>query len=229
MVVSAAVHANPYHAIAALLFALSVAGLRLLAAADELSSGSPWKHVIHFTDRVSLLVLGIATFGPIVIIAVGGEPMWDVMALGGVLLVWWTVLDHLVADHRRILKTLGRSRSYGYLSLCSRYRTTSSLKSSSGCRYSRSWGAPRPCGVPCEACHGSIGASSAHPERRSSLTALTAPRDAVVSDSALARETAHLHPKCDSEPHGYPHEHVLHHQRCEQVPVARVGHVPLDV
>lgn len=106
MLVSATIHANIYHVAAALVFAVSIAGLRLLASIDEASLGSRWRHMVHLTDRISLALLVVATFGPITILAMKGEPLWDVMALAGVLLVWWTVLRHLVADYRRSIRTL---------------------------------------------------------------------------------------------------------------------------
>lgn len=106
MLVSATVHANIYHVAAAVVFAVSIAGLRLLASIDEASLGSRWRHIVHLTDRISLALLVAATFGPLTILATKGEPLWDVMALAGVLLVWWTVLRHIVGDYRRTLWTL---------------------------------------------------------------------------------------------------------------------------
>ena len=106
MLVSATVHANIYHVAAAAVFAVSIAGLRLLASIDEASLASRWRHIVHLTDRISLALLVVATFGPITILAMKGEPLWDIMALAGVLLVWWTVLRHVVGDYRRTMKML---------------------------------------------------------------------------------------------------------------------------
>lgn len=103
---SAVVHANPYHIAASLLVALGVWLLRVLGRIDESLLSTPWHHVVAATDGASLLVLGAATFSPLLVIAAHGEPGWDLMVLGGILLVWWNVMDLLVADHRRVFGLL---------------------------------------------------------------------------------------------------------------------------
>lgn len=102
LLVSAVVHATFAHLAAALVFGVSIVALHLLSRADISALGTPWAAVVRLTDLLSLAVLAVATFGPLAIVATGGSPGWDVPVLGGVLLVWWSALDALVADYRRI-------------------------------------------------------------------------------------------------------------------------------
>lgn len=102
LLTSSVVHATPVHLAAALLFGVGMATIRILAKNDEIMLGTPWRDVVRLTDHLSLIALGIATFGPLLIVATGGHPGWDVPVLGGVLAVWWTVLDRLIADYRSI-------------------------------------------------------------------------------------------------------------------------------
>lgn len=102
LLTSSVVHATPVHLAAALLFGVGMVILRILAKNDQILMGTPWQNVVRLTDHLSLIALGVATFGPLIIVATGGHPGWDVPVLGGVLALWWTVLDRLIADYRTI-------------------------------------------------------------------------------------------------------------------------------
>ncbi len=100
------VHASLSHALAALLLGLSVTGLRILSRVDHNALGTPWSSVVRVTDYLTMALLCTATFGPIALVALHGEPGWDWAVLGGCLLIWWVILDALIADHRRVLWTI---------------------------------------------------------------------------------------------------------------------------
>lgn len=102
LLVSSAVHSNVYHVMAALIFALAIGGMKILGRVDDATLGTPWRVIIRLTDYMSLATLCLATFGPLLVLAVHGHPGWDLMVLGGILLVWWNVLHHLIADYRRL-------------------------------------------------------------------------------------------------------------------------------
>lgn len=102
LVASAVTNAEPSHVAAALVFAVGMVALRVLAQSDSKNLNTPWSNIVRLTDLLSLLVLSVATFGPLVLVAVLGHPDWDVPVLAGVLLIWWSCLDILIADYRRI-------------------------------------------------------------------------------------------------------------------------------
>lgn len=102
LVASAVAHATHAHLAAALVFGLGMATLRILANHDLSVRGTPWRGIVKLTDLLSLAALAVATFAPLFIVATGGHPGWDVPVLAGVLAIWWTVLDRIIADYRRI-------------------------------------------------------------------------------------------------------------------------------
>ncbi len=106
LVTSAVAHANFAHILAALIFAASMVGLRELSRLDAEAIRTPWALIVKFTDLLSLFLLCIATFGPLIVMSTGGHVGWDIPMLAGVLIVWWVALDALVADYRRILRAL---------------------------------------------------------------------------------------------------------------------------
>lgn len=103
---SAVVHANVYHIMASLAFAVCIGILKVLGTVDRAALKTPWHRIVRVTDVLSLLVLGTATFSPLIIVASHGHPGWDFMVLGGILLIWWNVLDRLVADYRKVFGIL---------------------------------------------------------------------------------------------------------------------------
>lgn len=106
LVTSAVVHASFAHLAAALVFGLCLVAVHLLARTDTAILGTPWARIARFTDLLSLVAVGAATFGPLSIVATRGVPASDVPVLAGVLLLWWSVLDVIVADYRRIRHAL---------------------------------------------------------------------------------------------------------------------------
>lgn len=106
LITSAVAHASFAHLVAALVFGLGLVAIRLLARMDAALLGTPWARVARFTDLVSLVVVGVATFGPLAIVATRGVPASDLPVLAGVLLFWWSVLDVIIADYRRIRAVL---------------------------------------------------------------------------------------------------------------------------
>lgn len=102
LVGSAVAHATNAHLAAALVFGLSMAGLRIMARFDTDALGTPWGIILRLTDIFSLILLSAATFVPLMLVALGGHPGWDIPVLGGILLMWWLVLDRVVADYRRV-------------------------------------------------------------------------------------------------------------------------------
>lgn len=106
LVTSAIAHANFAHILAALIFSASMVGLRELSRLDTEAISTPWAVIVRFTDLLSLLLLCVATFGPLIVMSLGGHVGWDVPMLAGVLIVWWVALDALVADYRRVLRAL---------------------------------------------------------------------------------------------------------------------------
>lgn len=103
---SAALHANPFHAVAALVFAVGIGALHLIAGVNRSLFTERWRRALRLTEWLSLLVLGATTFSPLLIVAAHGQPGWDVMVLGGIVLVWWNVMDLLIADYRRVIALL---------------------------------------------------------------------------------------------------------------------------
>ena len=103
---SAVIHANLAHIVAALVFSLCMVGLRELGRLDASIIGTPWAAIVRLTDLISLVLLCVATFGPLFVMATGGHVGWDIPMLAGVLIVWWVALDALVADYRRIQRAL---------------------------------------------------------------------------------------------------------------------------
>lgn len=101
LLASAAVHANPYHVLAALLLCVSIFGMRVLSDVDETLMDQRWRSIIRFTDRASLFLLVIGTLAPLLLMIKRGQQGWDIMMLAGLLLLWRTVLDRIVVDYRK--------------------------------------------------------------------------------------------------------------------------------